>query len=39
MEPESEEDDSNPYPLDGKYVNEADRTRWEYDENLAKNYV
>ncbi|KIJ39208.1 hypothetical protein M422DRAFT_31105 [Sphaerobolus stellatus SS14] len=26
MEPESEEDDSNPYPLDGKYKNEGDRS-------------
>ena len=28
MEPESEEDDLNPYPIDGKYIDEADRARW-----------
>jgi len=27
MEPESEEDSSNPYPLEGKYINEEDRAR------------
>ena len=26
-EPESEEDDSNPYPLEGKYVDEDDRNK------------
>jgi len=28
MEPESEEDDSNPYPLEGKYKDEEDRNRY-----------
>lgn len=25
---ESEEDDSNPYPLEGKFINEADRHKY-----------
>jgi hypothetical protein len=28
MEAESEEDDLNPYPLEGKYIDEGDRSRW-----------
>ena len=35
--PESEDDDVNPYPLEGKYTNEEDRMRYAllYSSNSA----
>jgi RNA polymerase-associated protein RTF1 len=29
-EPESEDDESNPYPLEGKFIDEADRHKYDY---------
>jgi hypothetical protein len=43
-EPESEEDESNPYPLEGKYTDEADRHRCDINpfvgvENMLTSMV